>query len=96
MALLHSPAPFTVRKHTDTQSTSVYCSGWTRPVASVRGRTPEEQAANAALFSAAPDLLEACRALLHVWGAIDRTGGSPKARHAGTLAEAAIAKAEGR
>jgi hypothetical protein len=42
----------------------------------------------AQLFSAAPDLLEACKAMLEEYGGTDRV--------CGDMAQAAIAKAEGR
>lgn len=67
-----------------------------RAVASVhcrRGDTAEgqqinaEAGANARLIAAAPDLLEACKAMLEEYGGIDRV--------CGDMAKDAIAKAEG-
>jgi hypothetical protein len=62
--ITHAPGPYRVRKFDDTKTHSVYAECWGRPIAAVRGRTPEEQAATANLFAASPDLLDAVKLLL--------------------------------
>jgi hypothetical protein len=61
--------------------------------AAMASRTPEEQQANAALISAAPELLASLHEILEYTDCMDGHEDWPRIREA---AEKAVAKAEGR
>ena len=63
-------------------------------MARVQKRQPAQCYANARLIAAAPQLLEACEALLVEWAAMERVHGEHGWREV-TMARAAIAKVKG-
>ena len=104
MSAKHTPGPWThegfgVWSHVNGENRRVACSEFDRGDGPYKVKTEAEAVANAALISAAPDLLEACKALMRHMeppalpgDARTLTGYALDYR----AAKSAIAKAEGR
>jgi hypothetical protein len=95
----HTPGPWTAEQDTANKNDRFILSGRNGAFSHWQGwavdgvTTEEEDAANARLIAAAPDLLGACRVLYRIAGL--RLRGDPVAEVALANALAAIEKAEG-
>jgi hypothetical protein len=89
----HTPGPWHIEEHKHTPATIVSTGAHRHiEVGCVFYTDLESGAANARLIAAAPDLLEALKAYVHV----DNRGGCARDARLFGLAKRAIAKAEGR
>ena len=91
MSKQHTPGPWAVKHHEDTDTYSIYVAGqeWNSWTVAALGYAKEDEA-NARLIAAAPDLLEALQYMLEVCPSINQQG-----KEAHLRAHAAIAKATG-
>jgi hypothetical protein len=87
----HTPGKWHYHQYPDVKSASVTADG-IGTIAQVKGRTSEEQAANARLIAAAPDLFAAARRALNVFKA---QGESVRPGSVLGALDRAIAKVEG-
>lgn len=86
----HTPGPWKVGKaHTDV----IYCDNQMTRIAFCYADTVDNYEANAKLIAAAPDLLEACRAMVDVSREQNLNSLAMRVDKARLLVEAAIAKA---
>lgn len=94
----HTPGPWVAVKYPDTKAHTVWANG-VSSLASVKHNQPHTQEANAHLIAAAPEMLEALKALIDAFEpyVLDETDADVRERNVAHLIEAraAIRKATG-